>query len=510
MRVPLNAESVKGEGVNTEGENGAVLPYQNGPHQNGTRQNCNHTATLHRASPPPIKARVVIIQEQLKQYRLPLFSQLAATLAAEHIELTVLYSQPDRQEAQKADHRQVNASWSQAIPIAHWRHLTWQRLPFSQLQQADLVIIEQANRHLANWCCWLGYRLKIITKSWFRWPHLAFWGHGQDFQRPHLRWRDQLKQRLISTVHWWFAYTPQVAQAVAAQGMPSHKIVALTNTVDSNPLHTAVKSLRQRSELATSAPDSIAPDLTTPDLTNQDLTKAPAFRLLFCGALYEHKRLDLLFAAADLLVAEQIPVELTLIGAGPLQAWCQQMCSSRNYATYVGALFADSSLLADGGLFVEGGSEPVRHDIPDHSSKTHDTQRADPRAPYFANADLLVIPGLVGLAVVDGFAADLPLITTDVPYHSPEICYLRPGFNGKMCQPDAVELAATLRQLWQSPVQLAQLRQGAHQSYPQLQLPVLVTQFSRGIMAALADAADAKGSAAPPMSAEQSGTGNTP
>jgi glycosyltransferase involved in cell wall biosynthesis len=463
MGLPSNADVVKAE----------VLTQQHETYPAAAAE------ALHTVSHIPFKAHVVIIQEQLKQYRLPLFTQLTAALAAEHIQLTVLYSQPNRQEAQKADHRQVNAPWSHAIPITHWHNLTWQRLPFSQLRQADLVIIEQANRHMANWCCWLGYRLKIMTGTWFRWPNVAFWGHGQDFQRPYVRWRDQLKQRLIATVHWWFAYTPHVAQAIAAQGMPSHKIVALTNTVDSDPLHTAVKSLRQAPDQSMAAPYS---------------AKAPGFRLLFCGALYEHKRLDLLFAAADLLVAEHIPVELTLIGAGPLQTWCQQMCASRSYATYIGALFAD------------GGSEPDPHDVRDHHSYTHDAQQHDPRAPYFAKADLLVIPGLVGLAVVDGFAADLPLITTDVPYHSPEICYLRAGYNGIMCKPDAVELAATLRQLWQSPAQLALLRQGAHASYPQLQLPVLVNQFSRGIIAALADAKDA---AATTSAADKTGTGKS-
>jgi glycosyltransferase involved in cell wall biosynthesis len=430
-------------------------------------------------SPSRSMARVVIIQEQLKQYRLPLFSQLAAALAAEHIELTVLYSHPNLQEAQKADHRLVDAPWCQTIAIYHWRGLTWQCLPFSQLQNADLVIIEQANRHLANWCCWLAYRLKVMTKHRLRWPNLAFWGHGQDFQRPHLRYRDRVKQWLITTVHWWFAYTPQVAQAVAAQGMPSTKIVALTNTVDSRHLHAAVTKIRLSASQASRAQwqGDVASSMTSLCHQTVHATESqhglPVFRWLFCGALYAHKRLDLLFAAADVLSAEGIPLQLTIIGAGPLQAWCEQMCAARTYASYVGALFADS------------GSD-VPHD---------DGAQKDPRARYFADADVLVIPGLVGLAVVDGFAADLPLITTDVPYHSPEISYLRSGYNGMMCQPEANDLAATLRQLWLDPALLARLRQGAHDSYPQLQLPVMVAQFCKGIMAALA-----VGHTAPPIS----------
>jgi hypothetical protein len=40
------------------------------------------------------------------------------------------------------------------------------------------------------------------------------------------------------------------------------------------------------------------------------------------------------------------------------------------------------------------------------------------------------MPGLVGLAIVDSFAAEAPIITTSVPYHSPEIEYLEDGVNG--------------------------------------------------------------------------------
>ncbi len=45
---------------------------------------------------------------------------------------------------------------------------------------------------------------------------------------------------------------------------------------------------------------------------------------------------------------------------------------------------------------------------------------------------VLLMPGLVGLVVLDSFAYGLPMVTTDLPYHSPEIDYLIDGENGVM------------------------------------------------------------------------------
>ena len=52
------------------------------------------------------------------------------------------------------------------------------------------------------------------------------------------------------------------------------------------------------------------------------------------------------------------------------------------------------------------------------------------RVPYFLLSDAFLMPGLVGLAVLDCFALGTPLLTTKFPYHSPEIEYLEPGVDG--------------------------------------------------------------------------------
>jgi glycosyltransferase involved in cell wall biosynthesis len=58
------------------------------------------------------------------------------------------------------------------------------------------------------------------------------------------------------------------------------------------------------------------------------------------------------------------------------------------------------------------------------------------RVPYLKMSKLLFMPGLVGLAIIDSFAARTPIITTDIPTHSPEIEYLDNGVNGMMVECD--------------------------------------------------------------------------
>ena len=54
----------------------------------------------------------------------------------------------------------------------------------------------------------------------------------------------------------------------------------------------------------------------------------------------------------------------------------------------------------------------------------------DERVPYMLLAELSLMPGGVGLGVLDSFALSVPLVTTSVPSQGPEIEYLEDGING--------------------------------------------------------------------------------
>ena len=54
------------------------------------------------------------------------------------------------------------------------------------------------------------------------------------------------------------------------------------------------------------------------------------------------------------------------------------------------------------------------------------------RVKYFKLASVQLMPGIVGLGILDSFALETPIITTFHSQHSPEIEYLENGINGKI------------------------------------------------------------------------------
>jgi L-malate glycosyltransferase len=93
----------------------------------------------------------------------------------------------------------------------------------------------------------------------------------------------------------------------------------------------------------------------------------------------------------------------------------------------------------------------------------------------------LLMPGLVGLVIVDSFVTCLPMFTTDTPIHSPEIAYLIQGVNGVMT-PYAVEAysRAVAEYLKNEAMQVA-LREGCSRSATIYTLENMVDNFTQGI-----------------------------
>lgn len=173
---------------------------------------------------------------------------------------------------------------------------------------------------------------------------------------------------------------------------------------------------------------------------------------LFVGGLIEDKRIPLLLEAAD-IVHRFIPeFSLTMIGSGP-------------YAGLVTAAVADRPWLKSLGA--------------DHGSL---------RDEKLSSAELILMPGLVGLVAVDSFAARAPIVTLAHSQHSPEYEYLVDGENAIVVEEDtAAAFATAVINVLQNPEQLAQLRRGCVASAMQYNLGEMVTRFCAGILVALED-----------------------
>jgi glycosyltransferase involved in cell wall biosynthesis len=100
----------------------------------------------------------------------------------------------------------------------------------------------------------------------------------------------------------------------------------------------------------------------------------------------------------------------------------------------------------------------------------------------------MLMPGLVGLALLDAFASDTPLVTTAIGYHSPEIEYMDPGRNGELLSNCAApeEYAEHVAMLLSDPKRLATLRQGCRQAAGKYTIEAMVDRFVRGVHQALA------------------------
>jgi len=170
---------------------------------------------------------------------------------------------------------------------------------------------------------------------------------------------------------------------------------------------------------------------------------------VFCGGMYEKKQLPFLIAAADVVRKDIGDFELILVGDGPDQGFVEMAAKTRPWVHYVGAAFGS-------GL-----------------------------APYLAVSSLILMPGLVGLAIVDSFVVGRPMFTTDVSSHGPEIEYLEHGVNGWMTKPDINEYASAIVEYLRTPQLQISLKAGAAKCADEYTLDSMVERFSQGVLQCL-------------------------
>jgi glycosyltransferase involved in cell wall biosynthesis len=368
--------------------------------------------------------KIVIFQPMLKQYRVPLFEKMGPYLSSRGYELRVVCGMPPPQEIGKNDNVLINSRYW-LIEKSHWflnGRLHYLPHAFSHIIWADLVITEQANKHFHNY-------LLVILK-FFGLKQFAYWGHGQNRQGSPSSWQEKIKKRLSTYCDWWFAYTKGVATYVEKLGYPAYKITNLNNSVDTS---------RFKNFLENQTKDKIIK-------FKEELKIPEDARIgLYCGGIYSEKKIDFLLESA-LIVHEQNPhFILLVIGAGKDDYIVESFSKKYNFIKNLGPLFGEDKALA------------------------------------FRSAELFLCPGLVGLAIIDAFTAALPLITTDIPLHSPEIEYLQNGYNGLMVLPLLSLYSQAILDILADTEKLAVLRQHALASSHQFSIENMSMNFVEGI-----------------------------
>jgi L-malate glycosyltransferase len=314
--------------------------------------------------------QVTIIVRFLPQYRVDFFNGLRLALSNRGICLDLIYGK--NSEVSRGD--EVDLEWATALKNRTCRfgevELYWQSVP-KRVRQSDLVILMQENKMLNNYA--------LLWKSLFNnRRRLAFWDHGMNLQAESNSLGNRFKRLYSTKVDWWFAYTEGVKQFVRQIGFPEQRITVVENAIDTRAL------VRESAKIGSHELDAFR--------RQSGLGSGPLG--IYCGGMYKEKRIEFLLQACE-AVRQRVPTfEMIFLGTGTDAPLVKAFCSRHQWAHYPGPLF---------GLA---------------------------RIPYFKVANVFLMPGALGLVILDAFALETPLVTTSFPYHGPEFEYLRHGENG--------------------------------------------------------------------------------
>jgi len=296
------------------------------------------------------------------------------------------------------------------------------------VRNADLVIVTQEAKLLVNYLLHVWREVGRVR--------MAYWGHGAGFRRNRLSWMTEWGKRLLARrVDWWFAYTERSARLLSAAGVAGSRITVVNNAIDTRSLAAARRALSREDLEAWRARLGIRSNNVG----------------VFVGGMYKEKRLDFLLQACRRTREIVGDFEVVFIGDGPEADQVRHEADLQPWAHYLGPLF---------------GEEKV--------------------GPL-ALGKVLLMPGLVGLAVLDSFALEIPLVTTSVPYHSPEIEYLEEGINGVVV-PTSVGIdgyAEAVASLLSESGPLSRLKEGCRVSAREYSVEDMAERFAGGIVDAL-------------------------
>lgn len=267
---------------------------------------------------------------------------------------------------------------------------------------------------------------------------VAFFGHGRNFQATDPNsWGERWKQFWATKVDWWFGYTEETKRLIVALGFPAERVTVFNNAVDTSELSVLAGTVR---------PDSLAQLRRQIGLTGDRVG-------VYVGGLYKEKRLSFLIEALDLIRARVPAFEFIAVGGGPDLPLLLSAAETRPWLKVTGPKF---------------GREKVE---------------------LMALGHLFLIPGLVGLAILDAGIMGLPLITTEYPFHSPEIAYLEEGRNGLMVRPwnDANAYAAAVAGLLVGePARLEAMSKASREIAKGYTIEAMARRFADGVVKALA------------------------
>jgi glycosyltransferase involved in cell wall biosynthesis len=172
-------------------------------------------------------------------------------------------------------------------------------------------------------------------------------------------------------------------------------------------------------------------------------------QVLFVASLVEDKEPLAAVAIVDQLRLLTPGTTLRIVGDGPLRPMCEKAASGREWVHY------------------------------------HGPQRGQDLRDLALSSDIAIIPGRVGLAVLEMASAGLPMATFAVSQHGAEIAYLKDGINGLLLNTKIRAAAEQLAALLTDRPTLERMRSAALITAGKYTIRNMAVNFADGVTASL-------------------------
>ncbi len=313
------------------------------------------------------RLRVLYYQPYVPAYRKPLFTRIDELLRQEGGSLTVAASSPDATMAHRND--AVDAPWLatvKTIQIPTPLGPLRYRRAINLMANPPRVVVTELDP--ANLNAWLG--------TFHPTTPLVLWGHGKTFTGPERGIVAHARSLLALRATHVMTYTEAGRQALIERGLPPRLVTAVGNSTDTRSLHAALVQRRRK-------------PLDHSYAFNLDLRHKRPFAYL--GGLDDDKCIPFLIDAAE--HAHRLDPRFTLLVAG------------------------------------SGNREHILRTV--DPAIVHWIPRANTEevADLLSVSEAIWMPGRIGLVAVDALTAQIPIHTTNFPYHAPEFEFLREGID---------------------------------------------------------------------------------
>jgi len=363
------------------------------------------------------------VQPFVPTYRRPLFDAIGMRLAAENLRLEVWHDFPKGRVAARGN--AASGEWSSPIRQHRLsigrRNVTYRNVR-ERSRGAVAVVAGLASTNLET------YGLAFDPRV-----NLMLWGHGKNFTARNNPVDAKLERWLTKRSSHLFTYTDEGKQHLVEHGVPHSRVTVVYNSTDT-------ESLRHARSAVTEAEISAI---------RQRYQLGQARVALFVGAFDGPKRLPFLIEALDEVHRTHPELITLLAGAGPDEETLREAASTRPYVQVIGRL--DAAGLA--------GMSHV--------------------------AELIVMPGRVGLVAVDALALGLPIVTTEYPFHAPEASYLTSGHDSLWTKFEVGAYADGISNLLENDAELHRLARNARATGVGFSVDQSAQHFVSGIMSGL-------------------------